>query len=49
MGYPDDGYILPGLNIEVTFGQRGDRARGATVPTDLGGVGGRALRCGAPR
>ncbi len=42
MGYSDDGYVLPGLqiighNVDVPIDQEGQ-----LFPTDLGGVGGRA-------
>ncbi len=42
MGYPDDGYILPGLNIESHLVEVQIEQDGQLFPTDLGGVGGRA-------
>ncbi len=42
MGYPDDGYILPGLNIESHLVSVEIEQEGQLFPTDLGGVGGRA-------
>jgi hypothetical protein len=42
MGYPDDGYILPGLNIESHLVSVEIEQDGQLFATDLGGVGGRA-------
>ncbi len=42
MGYPDDGYILPGLNIESHLVEVPIEQDGQLFATDLGGVGGRA-------
>ena len=42
MGYPDDGYDLPGLNIVPEMVHVPMEAEGQLFPTDLGGVGGRA-------
>jgi hypothetical protein len=42
MGYADDGYILPGLNIEPHLVDVEIEQDGQLFPTDLGGVGGRA-------
>ena len=42
MGYPDDGYILPGLNIESHTVAVEMEQDGQLFATDLGGVGGRA-------
>ncbi len=42
MGYPDDGYILPGLNIESHLVAVEIEQDGQLFATDLGGVGGRA-------
>lgn len=42
MGYPDDGYILPGLNIESHLVDVPMEQDGQLFATDLGGVGGRA-------
>lgn len=42
MGYPDDGYDLPGLDIIPQLVPVHIRAEGQLFPTDLGGVGGRA-------
>lgn len=42
LGYPDDGYILPGLNIVPHLIPVEIEAEGQLFATDLGGVGGRA-------
>lgn len=42
MGYPDDGYQLPGLAIQAHTLDVGAEAEGQLFATDLGGVGGRA-------
>lgn len=42
MGYSDEGYDLPGLNIIPHIVEVGLEAEGQLFPTDLGGVGGRA-------
>jgi hypothetical protein len=42
MGYDDEGYILPGLNIESHLIEVPIEQDGQLFPTDLGGVGGRA-------
>ena len=42
LGYTDDGYILPGLNIKSHLIEVELEAEGQLFPTDLGGVGGRA-------
>jgi len=42
MGYPDDGYDLPGLNIIPQIVHVEMEAEGQLFATDLGGVGGRA-------
>lgn len=42
MGYSDEGYDLPGLNIETHLIDVPIEAEGQLFPTDLGGVGGRA-------
>lgn len=42
MGYPDDGYILPGLDVIPHLIEVPLEADGQLFPTDLGGVGGRA-------
>jgi hypothetical protein len=42
MGYPDDGYILPGLDIKSHLINVEIEAEGQLFATDLGGVGGRA-------
>lgn len=42
LGYADDGYDLPGLNIVPHFVDVPIEADGQLFPTDLGGVGGRA-------
>ena len=42
MGYPDDGYDLPGLNIVPQIVHVEMEAEGQLFATDLGGVGGRA-------
>jgi hypothetical protein len=42
MGYPDDGYELPGLTITPHLLPVPIEAEGQLFPTDLGGVGGRA-------
>jgi superfamily II DNA or RNA helicase len=42
MGYPDDGYDLPGLEIVSHLIHVPLEAEGQLFPTDLGGVGGRA-------
>lgn len=42
MGYTDDGYDLPGLNIIPHLIDVEIEAEGQLFPTDLGGVGGRA-------
>ena len=42
MGYPDDGYDLPGLNIVPQVVHVEMEAEGQLFATDLGGVGGRA-------
>lgn len=42
MGYPDDGYILPGLEIHGHIIESNVEAEGQLFATDLGGVGGRA-------
>lgn len=42
MGYPDDGYILPGLEVIPHLIEVPMEAEGQLFPTDLGGVGGRA-------
>ena len=42
LGYADDGYILPGLNIEPHYVDVPIEQDGQLFPTDLGGVGGRA-------
>lgn len=42
IGYPDDGYDLPGLDIIPELLPVEIEAEGQLFPTDLGGVGGRA-------
>lgn len=42
MGYPDGGYILPGLNVVPELVHADIEAEGQLFATDLGGVGGRA-------
>lgn len=42
MGHSDEGYDLPGLNIETHLIDVPIEAEGQLFPTDLGGVGGRA-------
>lgn len=42
MGYPDGGYILPGLEITPEILPVDIEAEGQLFPTDLGGVGGRS-------
>lgn len=42
LGYPDGGYILPGLEIVPEILPVEIEAEGQLFPTDLGGVGGRA-------
>ena len=42
MGYPDDGYQLPGLDIRSHLVHAEVQAEGQLFATDLGGVGGRA-------
>jgi superfamily II DNA or RNA helicase len=42
LGYPDDGYELPGLEIVPHLLPVPIEAEGQLFPTDLGGVGGRA-------
>jgi hypothetical protein len=42
LGHPDDGYLLPGLNIEPHIVAVELEQDGQLFPTDLGGVGGRA-------
>lgn len=42
MGYSDDGYDLPGLNVVPHLIEVPIEAEGQLFPTDLGGVGGRA-------
>lgn len=42
LGYSDDGYILPGLDIIPELLAVDIEAEGQLFPTDLGGVGGRA-------
>lgn len=42
LGYPDDGYDLPGLEIKTHLIDVPIEAEGQLFPTDLGGVGGRA-------
>lgn len=42
LGYSDEGYDLPGLNIESHLIPVPIEAEGQLFPTDLGGVGGRA-------
>lgn len=42
MGYPDDGYVLPGLEVVPHLLPVNIEAAGQLFPTDLGGVGGRA-------
>lgn len=42
LGYPDDGYRLPGLEIVPEILPVYMEAEGQLFPTDLGGVGGRA-------
>lgn len=42
MGYPDDGYVLPGLDIVPELVQVDIDAPGQLFATGLGGVGGRA-------
>lgn len=42
LGYPDDGYQLPGLEIVSHLVDVPIEADGQLFPTDLGGVGGRA-------
>ena len=42
MGYSDDGYILPGLDIIPELLPVPIEAEGQLFPTDLGGIGGRA-------
>jgi hypothetical protein len=42
MGYPDEGYVLPGLTIEGHIVEAEVEAEGQLFATDLGGVGGRA-------
>ena len=42
MGFSDEGYVLPGLNIESHLVDVPIEQDGQLFPTDLGGVGGRA-------
>ena len=42
LGYPDDGYVLPGLNVIPHLIESEIEAEGQLFATDLGGVGGRA-------
>lgn len=42
LGWPDDGYILPGLEIVPVIVHHEREAEGQLFATDLGGVGGRA-------
>jgi hypothetical protein len=42
LGYPDDGYELPGLRVVPSLLDVNIEAEGQLFPTDLGGVGGRA-------
>lgn len=42
LGYPDDGYALPGLDIVPELVDVDLHVEGQLFPTDLGGVGGRA-------
>jgi hypothetical protein len=42
LGYPDDGYDLPGLDVRSHLIDVPIEAEGQLFPTDLGGVGGRA-------
>lgn len=42
MGYPDDGYILPGLDVIPEVVEYDAVPEGQLFATDLGGVGGRA-------
>jgi hypothetical protein len=42
LGYPDDGYDLPGLEVVPHLIDVPIEAEGQLFPTDLGGVGGRA-------
>jgi len=42
MGYPDDGYQLPGLRVIPHLIESAIEAEGQLFATDLGGVGGRA-------
>lgn len=42
MGYPDEGYVLPGLDIVPETVPVEMEAEGQLFPTELGGVGGRA-------
>lgn len=42
LGYPDDGYALPGLEIVPELVDADIEAEGQLFPTDLGGVSGRA-------
>lgn len=42
LGYPDDGYELPGLRVIPSLLAVNIEAEGQLFPTDLGGVGGRA-------
>jgi hypothetical protein len=42
LGYEDDGYILPGLNVVPHLIESEIEAEGQLFATDLGGVGGRA-------
>lgn len=42
LGYADDGYTLPGLNVVSHLIDVPIEAEGQLFPTDLGGVGGRA-------
>lgn len=42
LGYPDDGYILPGLRVIPHLIESEIEAEGQLFATDLGGVGGRA-------
>lgn len=42
LGYPDEGYVLPGLDIRSHLLSVPIESEGQLFPTDLGGVGGRA-------
>lgn len=42
LGYPDDGYILPGVDVIPQIVDHTIEAEGQLFATDLGGVGGRA-------